>query len=354
MRTPLIALASIALAGSVLVPATAQADPAATAEAPGSAASAPVAPAVTNLIRGATLTWPISQCAFDTALPACSSLTETQSVSGRVTRDDSAGGWVFTGGRGVYDTVNNATTMQWNGSVTIGNTTRGNYAITFAGLMVSIDGEGNGELIADVTYRIRGAVPVTKVDVTVVSFTPTTPGYDMVVTPEAFDEMFLSELNPELRGWFEPTGTSLDPLKVPGTVSMGFAAWQPRLTVTIPGGEKPRVNAKAFTVVIRGTGFDPAARLNPSVQGIYVNFGPNPATIESGYTDPGIYYVTKYLAASPDENGNFTVRLKVKGRYRTESGSFNALTQPLGISTWAAHARTTTAYDAFTRIAFRR
>ncbi|MBK6762185.1 MAG: hypothetical protein IPG68_02390 [Micrococcales bacterium] len=68
--------AVLAVAGSVLVATPASADSA----------------------SGATLTWKISECAFDATIASCGSITEAQSLTGNVTKGGE--GWAFTGGTG--------------------------------------------------------------------------------------------------------------------------------------------------------------------------------------------------------------------------------------------------------------
>lgn len=107
-------------------------------------------------------------------------------------------------------------------------------------------------------------------------------------------------------------------------------------------------------VTVNGSGFDPAVKNNPAVAGLYVAFGPNPADVPGGFLNPGLYHDVEYLPMGPDSSGKFTTKLTVTGAYTDQQGTtWNGAEDELGISTWAAHAHATTAWDSFKPVTFR-
>lgn len=132
-------------------------------------------------VTDAELSWGISRCAHDTTLPACGSLTGIQQVSGNATKTDN--GYTFVGGSGTVDPETGATVLQFSGSVTIGNTTRGNYSIRFVDPMITVAADGAGALVADVTYTLSGAEPVTSADVPIVELAEVPEEAPRSVTP---------------------------------------------------------------------------------------------------------------------------------------------------------------------------
>lgn len=345
MKRPLAAVAGLTIVGSAL------------AVAPASAATA----------KDATLTWKISECAFTPGIASCGSLTETQSTAGSVARTDQ--GWQFTGGTGSHDQATGATQLAFSGSVTIGNTNRGGYSITFRDPQVTVDADGNGSLAADLIYKTSGASPETTVeDVRLVDLPSVpdatswtvTPPWEGVGTPadpapvdgKQFAQPLLDALPASLKGWFWSTGTTgSNPYKNPApvaadlTVDPGVQGPQ----VTLEGADNLKASATA-TIKVRGTGFDPAKR-TPAVQGLYVIFGPDPAV--AGYDNPDVFGGAVYLPVAPDSQGNFTTEITVKGRYTDGTGrKWDGSKDTLGVSTWAAHSHAITDWDTFTPISF--
>lgn len=324
-------------------------------------------PSTADSLSGATLSWRISDCAFDAALPSCGSLTESQSVVGNVTKG--SGAWEFTGGTGTFDPVTGATVVKYAGSVTIGNTTRGGYSITFANPQVSVSG-GAGVLLADIRYRPATGAPevaidaVKIVDLPAVPSAPSwsvTPPWEGVGTPatpapvdgKQFAQPLIDVLPASLKGWFWATGTTgANPYKAPGPVGLSLTVaptWTP--FVTIEGGQGLPVN-KAGTITVRGTGFDPSKQ-GGAVQGLYVVFGPNAATVGYGMSAASAFGAAQYLPVAPDANGSFETTLTIKGSYADSDGRvWNGRSDQLGVSTWAAHSHATTAWDTFTPLSF--
>ncbi len=339
--------AVLAVAGSVLVATPASADSA----------------------SGATLTWKISECAFDATIASCGSITEAQSLTGNVTKGGE--GWAFTGGTGSYDPATGATAIDFTGSVTIGNVNRGNYSITFADPKVVVKA-GSGALVADVVARPPGAPETIVGDVKIVDLpavpnaktwqvTPPwqnagTPGVPAPIDGKQFAQPLLDALPASLKGWFWATGTSgANPYKAPAAVSVAFDS-VPTSTgpaVTIEGAENLTADQQA-TITVKGTGFDPAKKGGP-VQGLYVVFGPDAATVGYGMNAATTFGAAQYLPTAPNADGEFETTLTIKGRYTGEDGkSWDGTTQTLGVSTWAAHSHAITDYDTFTAITFRR
>lgn len=336
---------AVALAAGVMWAAPAQAEPIAVQEVA----------TVTN----ATMTWPISACAFQIELPACTSLTERQQLAGDVDRGGT--GWEFTGGDGVV-TESGEMTVSWDAAVQLGNTTRGNYTITLEDPVLTVNAAGDGAITADVATQIATDTPTMTENVTIVTFTGASTSADFSSTPAAFDSSFTDALSSasgagfNLSSWFTQTGSPADPLKLPGAVT--FDRWVPTLTVTLPkrfDDKNPRVKAKRFMVTVQGTGFDPAVKSNPAVQGLYLVFGTNPATTPEGYTNIDGYFRAKYLPMAPDGNGGFTSKIQVRGAYSKDGRNFNGrFGEPLGVATWAAHRNASPEWQAFTQIRFRK
>lgn len=337
--------------------------------------AAPAIAASPVTLTDAELSWGISRCAHDATLPACGSLTGIQQVSGNATKNDN--GYTFVGGTGTVDPETGATSLQFSGSVTIGNTTRGNYSIRFVDPMITVAADGAGALVADVTYTLSGAEPVTSADVPIVELANVPEEAPRSVTPSAFTPQFIAALAPTLQPWFQPTGSGADPFKVPSSVSLAAAlpapvdpvdpvvpvdpeppatpvTWTATPTLTVTGAERARLD-RPTTVTVKGTGFDPAVRSRPGVSGLYVVFGPNAATTPGGYGQAGTakYFSAQWLPAIPNDQGEFTVAVEIQSAYTDEDGKeWNATTDVLGVSTWAAHGHVTTAWDAFQQVEF--
>lgn len=313
----------------------------------------PVSAQESATVTNASMTWPVNACAFDVNLPACTSLTERQQLVGDVTRGET--GWVFTRGDGVVTQAGDMT-VSWDAEVQIGNTTRGNYSITFIDPVLTVDASGAGAITADVAWQIGTDTPVETENVVIVTFAGGSTSSDIDITPVDFDPAFIGSLNPQLSSWFSQNGSPLDPLKVPGAVT--FDRWVPTLSVTLPkrfDDKNPRVTDKRFMVTVTGTGFDPAVSSNPAVQGLYVVFGPNPATTPDGYTNIDGYFRARYLPMGPGVDGSFTTKIQVRGSYSKNGQAVNGrFGEPIGVATWAAHRNASPEWRAFTQIRFRR
>lgn len=328
------------------------------------AAEAKTASANSVAVSNATLTWKISDCAFT----ACGSLAQAQSVAGNVTK--AVDGFKFTGGTGTIDQLTGALSIAYTGSATVGNTNQGGFSVTFTDPVITVDAQGAGSLAADASFKTSpGAAPTTANDVIVVSLPSVTPSTSFTVTPpwagvgvpavpapvegKQFAPSFMSVVPDALKGFFWATGTTGTNLfKAPSPVTVSYErAWKPTLIV------RPMTvaNAKAVTTLnIVGVGFDPS-KTSPTVQGLYVAFGPNAATSPNGYKAMGAYGASNYVSSGPDALGRFVSSLKVSGLYKTEAGAIiNGAKQVVGVSSWAAHTHAITNWDAFTQVKFKK
>jgi hypothetical protein len=321
------------------------------------------APASADTVSGATLTWKVSECAFDPTIRSCGSLTEAQSVSGGATKESD--GWRFVGGTGTYDPATGATDVRFPGGLTLGNTSRGNYAITFADPRITV-ANGAGSLFADVSYRVGLDAPTTTVpNVKIVDLPAVPKGTTWQSTPswDPSTGQFAPELLTALPDapialddWFRitPSGSS-NPFKPASPVNANLGTVTPEAAmtpkVTIEGADNLPVT-KATTITVKGTGFDPAAK-SPAVQGLYVVFGPDAASVGYGLDKALVFKAAQFLPAAPDAQGTFTTTLTITGRYTDSDGkAWDGTRDTLGVSTWAAHSRATTAWDSFTPITF--
>lgn len=333
-------------------------------------------------VVGASLTWKVSECAFsgafvttaNSATDSCKSIRESQPTTGNVSKVTD--GWQFSNGTGSYDSATGATTLNFTGTLSLGNTSLGNYYIRLVDPKVVVDNAGNGSLTADVIQKIPSSPDPSDLGrqeivslLTVPNSTSwtMTPPWSGVGTPDAtapldgkeFSPSFVDALDPSLRNWFRASSSSeananrgeYNSFKAPAPVSIDYSqhTWTPTLQISnadnIQAGE-------TRTIAIHGSGFDPAKQGN-GVSGMYVVFGPNPAAITNGYLDPNIFGAAAYLPSGPNSNGEFDTTLAVTGTYADGNGTvWNAANTTLGVSTWAAHAHTTTAWDSFASVAF--
>jgi len=326
------------------------------------AADAKAASAHSTAVSNASLTWKISDCAFT----ACGSLAQAQSVTGNVTK--AADGFKFTGGTGTIDQLTGALSIAYTGSATIGNTNQGGFSVTLTDPVITVDAQGSGSLAADASFKTSPtAAPTTANDVIVVSLPKVTPSTTFTVTPpwagvgvpavpapvegKQFAQSFMSVVPDALKGFFWATGTTGSNLtKAPSPVTVQYdRAWKPTLIVR---PAKVQNSKTVTTLNIVGVGFDPS-KAGPTVQGLYVAFGPNPATTPNGYKAVGGYGASNYVSSGPDALGRFVSSLKVTGVYKTESGTIiNGVKQVVGVSSWAAHTHAITNWDAFTQVKF--
>lgn len=344
--------------------------------------SASAAFAAPTGIVGASLTWKVHECAFsgafvttaNSATDSCKSIREDQATTGNVSKV--ADGWQFSNGTGKYDSANGATTLNFTGSVRLGNTSQGNYYIELTDPTVSVDSAGDGSLTARVVVKSPGSAPATdrgRVEIVDLPSVPNattwsvTPPWAGVGAPDStapldgkqFAPAFVDLLDASMRNWFRASSSAeatvsrseYNSLKTPSPVAINFtqAAWTPALQITNAENLQP---GETRTIGVHGTGFDPGKQ-GGAVAGMYVVFGPNPAATTNGYTDPNMYGAAAYLPAGPNSNGEFSTTLTITGNYTDSNGqAWSPASTTLGVSVWAAHTRQTTAWDAFTPMSF--
>lgn len=345
----------------------------------------PFAPAVavSSGVGNAKLTWKIHECAFagafvttaNSATDSCGSIREDQTITGNAAKG--ADGWTFSGGVGTRDAATGEAVVNFTGSVRLGNVNRGNYFVEFKDPSVTVDSTGAGSLKAEVVYKdpvAETSVSAGRVQIAALADVPdsdpwtVTPPWVGVGTPDLvapldgkqFGPEFVNVLPESMRNWFrasssaEATGSrsEYNSYKTIAPVSVEFGApdsqWNPTLQI-INGGDIRANETRTITVV--GSGFNPALQ-GGAVNGIYVVFGPNPASVPNGYADPNIFGAAQYLPAGPGSDGTFQTTLTVKGPYLDSNGAtWDPAVTPFGVSTWAAHRRATTLWDSFAAVA---
>ena len=343
---------------------------------------APASQAAPTGVTGATLTWKVHDCAFSGAFvtpdnessDTCFSIREDQTTTGDVARSE--GGWEFSNGSGAYDAATGATEIDFTGSLRLGNINRGGYYIELADPTVSIDETGAGALSARLLVKGFGPSPAEdrgRVDLVELADVPdgtewaVTPDWEGVGEPDEdaplegkqFAASFIDTLDASLRNWFRASSAAeatesrgeYNTLKKPAPVGMSFTetVWTPTLQVSDVADLDPDETRK---VTVRGSGFDPAKQGN-GVAGLYVVFGPNPADLADGYSDPEVFGAAQYLPLGPDTQGEFETTLTVTGNYTDGNGTtWSPGSTTLGVSAWAAHTRQTSAWDAFVPVLF--
>ncbi len=245
--------------------------------ATGSNLTKPPAPVTVNLnttpqpVLAASLSWKISDYAFG---PAVNSLTQTQAVSGNVTKE--SGSWVFTGGTGTYDPATGATTVTYSGTITLGNTGFGNFSIRVSNPVITVASGGAGTVTADIAVRQSGAstfdAATTGVQLVTISAVPNattwtvTPPWDGVGTEGSisagvplagrqFSQTLLDALPSSMRSFFyatSATGSNLTKPPAPVTVNLAGSSGGSGSTPTPPfsgdlggGSGVPTVSAAA-------------------------------------------------------------------------------------------------------------
>ncbi|MFA7265291.1 MAG: HtaA domain-containing protein [Candidatus Nanopelagicales bacterium] len=352
----------------------------------GGALLAPFAPAVaaSNGISQSTLTWKIHECAFagafvtsaDDAVDSCGSIREDQTTTGNVSKG--ADGWTFTGGVGTRDTATGESNVAFTGSVRLGNTSRGNYYVELRNPAVVVDGARSGKLTAEVVHKSPSSPDPVNAGRLLVADLPNVPNQDSwTVTPpwagvgtpsetapldgKQFAAAFVDAVPSSLRNWFRASSSAAatdsrgeyNTHKTIASVTVDFGAadpvWNPQLQVLNADGIMP---GETRTITVNGSGFNPALQGAPA-DGIYVVFGPNPAAIPNGWTDPNIFGSAQYLPQGPSQDGTFSTTLTVTGPYVDGNGvTWDPATTQFGVSTWAAHRRATTAWDSFAAISY--
>ena len=215
------------------------------------------------------LTWKVSQHAWTSSSLAPSHLATPPATK------DTDDGFVFPIDTVVRDASTGQTAVSFAGALTLGNVAQGGYRITLANPEVLVDADGNGELVADLTYCVSAAacqvLPWPAVhDVTVVTFTVAdedvndaddhltwtfTPNY----TNDQFAEEFVNALPNSLRSHFRNSGSPSDPNKPPAPVTVRFddtpeSAGVDVAATKLSGTIKPTSSKMNFTLTAANTG----------------------------------------------------------------------------------------------------
>lgn len=357
-------------------------------------------------LENATLTWQISPCAFDPAqVQACGSIQQDQSVTGNVTKESN--GWVFSKGTGTRDTGSGNVTVDYTGTITLGNTGRGTYKIKISNPSLTTAGDA-GTLKADVQYLLpklfndasNGYVssPVQRVtvlelqnvsangnDIAADSATPADPrgsyssgspasaGFDTDFT----DFLATAATLKDSEGVAVPGATSLAPFfmmtsngasgpsgvagnnrKVASSLTAAVSVAPPKIELV--GASGIPVN-KSKVITVKGTGFNPQYLTDAGAPGLYVFFGPDFATMPGGYGNYENMNYVKSMAAgadptegyiSVDSQGKFTATIKVEGIFEAGGKKFDARKDSLGITTFGAHGHSSSILQQFQQIRF--
>lgn len=158
-------------------------------------------------------------------------------------------GWELPAAATSYDPASGATTLDLDGSMTLGNVNQGGYRIQLAEPSIVVDQYGGGVLQADVSYctGAAGSQPCasglsTPERVVVVTFTlpdgtvtdtgtevswTVTPDYPLQGDPAnptrgQFPQSFLDALDPSLRSHFRDSGSGSDVNKPPAPLAVSF------------------------------------------------------------------------------------------------------------------------------------
>jgi len=202
------------------------------------------------------LTWKVSQQAWTSSSLSPAHEAGAPAVLG-------TDGWEFPASATSYDPATGATTLDLDGSLTLGNVNQGGYRVKLAEPVIVVDADGNGTLSADVSYCTGTAACAspglsTPQRVTVVTFTvpegavtdtgshvswTVTPDYPSQNDPSwpafgQFPQSFLDILPPSLQGHFKDSlsggsPSSANANKPPAPLSVSFG-YEP--VVTPPGG----------------------------------------------------------------------------------------------------------------------
>lgn len=190
----------------------------------------------------ATLTWKVSQYAW-----SFSSLSQAHETTEPAFKD-ADNGFVFPQGSGTYDPDTGETSIDFTGSLRLGNTSQGGYRIFIANPSIVIDAAGAGSLTADISYctgtaNCNDPGPTTPERVLVVNFQTTpegvtdtgsevswtfTPDYVLQGNPDfperrQFPQSLIDALAASLQNHFRDSGSGNDPIKPPAPITLSFA-----------------------------------------------------------------------------------------------------------------------------------
>ncbi len=238
-------------------------------------AAAPAQAASLVPISDAVFEWSYSFNATHTTGEGGSS-SLSQARAAEAPAELTATGWRFTGGDGFYDPYTGRTTIDFEGALSVGNSTFGNFGQRLSDLSILVDGTGHGSLTATVSIRGPGSevwdAPIDRVvvatwdapddDVNVsgndVSWT-FTPFFTAVSdNRRQWDPTFYDIIPPSMQASYRegaPGGTQ--PNKAPAPLSLSFSFAPPSLAASQTGN----LAAAGQTITVTGAGFRPNIHL---------------------------------------------------------------------------------------------
>lgn len=331
--------------------------------------TAPAQAAVTGSVTGGSFSWNVSAWAIQHL--------STQTVTG----DASVTGGVFTwnGGEGSVNPTTGAADLDYSGSAKLAFTQGPTeiYSITITDPEITVDDEGAGTIVADVSYFVTPSTTGASTDVVVARFetgngtsdewtatsalasltdTPIATGYvapgsqdatDVGITDaelpydsQSFTKEFLLALPSTLRPHFYASKSSGVPnannsKKVPGAFTATAALAAPTVEVEITSADY----ATGVTVDVSGDGFRGVT--NPGDNGVYVAIAEAGGIPDFGLGAMESFIDPKYVPAASLASGSFA---------RTLVAPSSALdpTKEYSVYTWQAHAHSNTTQDTET------
>ena len=331
--------------------------------------AAPAQAAVTGSVTGGSFSWNVSAWAIQHL--------STQTVTG----DASVTGGVFTwnGGEGSVNPTTGAADLDYSGSAKLAFTQGPTeiYSITITDPEITVDDEGAGTIVADVSYFVTPSTTGASTDVVVARFetgngtsdewtatsalasltdTPIATGYvapgsqdatDVGITDaelpydsQSFTKEFLLALPSTLRPHFYASKSSGVPnannsKKVPGSFTATAALAAPTVEAEITSADY----ATGVTVDVNGDGFRGVT--NPGDNGVYVAIAEAGGIPDFGLGAMESFIDPKYVPAASLASGSFA---------RTLVAPSSALdpTKEYSVYTWQAHAHSNTTQDTET------
>ena len=331
--------------------------------------AAPAQAAVTGSVTGGSFSWNVSAWAIQHL--------STQTVTG----DASVTGGVFTwnGGEGSVNPTTGTADLDYSGSAKLAFTQGPTeiYSITITDPEITVDDEGAGTIVADVSYFVTPSTTGASTDVVVARFetgngtsdewtatsalasltdTPIATGYvapgsqdatDVGITDaelpydsQSFTKEFLLALPSTLRPHFYASKSSGVPnannsKKVPGSFTATAALAAPTVEAEITSADY----ATGVTVDVSGDGFRGVT--NPGDNGVYVAIAEAGGIPDFGLGAMESFIDPKYVPAASLASGSFA---------RTLVAPSSALdpTKEYSVYTWQAHAHSNTTQDTET------
>lgn len=263
----------------------------------------------------------------------------------------------FTAGVGRRDTSTGVTSVEYQGSAHYGFAMGGPelYWVTFTDPQVRIDADGDGEILADVSWMAPGPVTGTAEDVEVTSFDATpaswsgatlsaTPHWTGVVVPgtapypadrpvdgATWSPAMVTALPSSVRATFYASGSANDPKKRPAAFAATVA---PTVAVT------STVSAAGVSVDVAGSGF--TAVTNPGDAGVYAGIAKSGGLPDvASMSNQSSFVASAYALPSQIVDGKFTKTLVAPAAKLVAGTSYS-------VYTWQAHSHSNTTQDTET------